>query len=222
MGQRKIDDDLLLKMLKDGKPQKDIAEHFGVSPAAISKRLKRLLPPPKSLENLTDKEKRFAIEVASGRTQTQAALNSFDVSSRESAKVIGSNLMARPEVKMAVSELMDYHGLSQSYRIKKLKVHVDNMDPNISLKALDQSFKLDGSYAPIKNLNANLDFPLIDLTPYRNWSDKDLQRMDEIRQMLTEDPGITDQDISSRLGLNSEYVDELRREIERRSQNEND
>jgi predicted transcriptional regulator len=46
MKQRKIDDTQLLEMLKEGKLQKDIAEHFGVSPAAVCKRLKRLLPQP--------------------------------------------------------------------------------------------------------------------------------------------------------------------------------
>jgi hypothetical protein len=148
---RKIDDNLLLQMIKQGKLQKEIAEHFKVSPVAVCKRLKRLLPPPKSLENLTEKEKRFALAVAGGKTATQAALNSFEVSSMNSAKVIGSQLMAKPEVKIAVDELMEYHGLTRSYRVNKIKQHVDHADPSVSLKALDMSFKLDGSYAPEKH-----------------------------------------------------------------------
>lgn len=148
---QKIDTNLLLKMIKEGKNQKECAKHFGVSPVAVCKKLKRLLPPPKSLENLTEKEKKFAIEVAKGKTATQAALNSFDVSSMNSAKVIGSQLMGKPEIKMAIEELMEYHGLTRSYRIVKLKDHVDHADPNVSLKALDMSFKLDGTYAPEKH-----------------------------------------------------------------------
>lgn len=148
---RKIDDNKLLEMIKQGKLQKEIAEHFKVSPVAVCKRLKRLLPPPKSLEKLTEKERRFALAVAKGSTATQAALNSFEVSSMNSAKVIGSQLMAKPEVKMAIDELMEHHGLTRSYRIQRIKHHVDHADPNVSLKALDMTFKLDGTYAPEKH-----------------------------------------------------------------------
>ena len=158
---RKTNDEEILKMLKEGKTQKEIATHFGVSPAAICKRVKRLLPPSVSLENLTEKERKFAIEVASGKTQTQAALDSFDVSSRQSAKVMGSQLMAKPEIQMAVSELMEHHGMTKSYRVQRLKNHVDHADPNVSLKALDMSFKLDSSYPPQKNLNLNAEVKLV-------------------------------------------------------------
>lgn len=143
-------------MFRDGKTQKQIAEHFGVSPVAIHKRLKRILPPPESLSALSEKEQKFAIEVSKGKTATQAVVESFDVSSRESAKVIGSQLMKKPEVKMAIDELMSHHGLSKSYRVQKLRSHVDNVDPNVSLKALDQSWKLDGSYAPEKNMTLHV------------------------------------------------------------------
>ena len=34
---RKTDDTIILQMLEDGKQQKEIAEHFGVSGAAICK-----------------------------------------------------------------------------------------------------------------------------------------------------------------------------------------
>ena len=148
---QRIDTNLLLKMIREGKSQKECAKHFRVSPVAVCKRLKRLLPPPKSLENLTDKERKFAIEVAKGRTATQAALNSFEVSSINSAKVIGSQLMDKPEIKIAIDDLLDYHGLTKSYRVQKIRQHVDHNDPNVSLKALDMSFKLDGTYAPEKH-----------------------------------------------------------------------
>lgn len=36
--------------------------------------------------------------------------------------------------------------MDRSYRVGKLKQHVDNKDPGISLKALDQSWRLDGAY----------------------------------------------------------------------------
>jgi len=168
MRQRKIDDDQLLEMLKEGKSQKEIAEHFKVSPVAVCKRVKRLLPKPQSLESLTDKEQKFCIEVAKGKTQTQAVINSYEVASRESAKVMGSQLMAKPEIQMAINELMVYHGLSKSYRIQRLKNHVDHADPVVSLKALDLSWKLDGSYAPEKHevVTADIHKAILELKEY--------------------------------------------------------
>lgn len=149
---RKIDDEKLLEMIREGKQGKECAGLFGVSPAAISKRLKRLQPPPESLAALTPKEQRFCIEMARGKTQTQAAMNSFECGSLQSAKVIGSQLMDKPEIEMAISDLMTEAGLTRRYRIKKLKQHVDHADPLVSLRGLDLSFKLDGSYAPDKHL----------------------------------------------------------------------
>lgn len=155
---RKTNDKKILEKLKEGKTQKEIAEYFGVSSAAICKRVKRLLPPPESFNSLTDKEQRFCIEVAKGKTQTQAVMNSYEVVTRKSAKVIGSQLMTKPEIQMAIDELMDYHGIDRSYRIKRLGDHVRHVDPVVSLKALDLSWKLDGSYAPLKNINYNTSY----------------------------------------------------------------
>ena len=166
MRKRLTDDNIILKMLKEEKTQKQIAEYFGVSPVAIHKRIKRLIPLPGSLQKLTEKEQKFCIEKAKGKTATQAVMNSFEVTSRESAKVIGSQLMAKPEIQTAITDLMEYHGLTKSYRIQKLKNHVDNRDPNVSLKALDMSFRLDNSYPPSKNVNVNINIPLPDLSEY--------------------------------------------------------
>ena len=166
MRKRLTDDNIILKMLKEEKTQKQIAEYFGVSPVAIHKRIKRLIPLPESLQRLTEKEQRFCVEKAKGKTATQAVMNSFEVTSRESAKVIGSQLMAKPEIQTAITDLMEYHGLTKSYRIQRLKHHVDCADPNISLKGLDMSFRLDGSYAPTRHVNVNIDIPLPDLSDY--------------------------------------------------------
>jgi transposase len=150
MGQRKVDDNIVLQLLREGKSQKQIAEHFNVSPVAICKRLKKILPKPKSLGNLTPKEQKFAMAVAEGKSRTQAALDSFDVSTRASAKAMQNALMQKDDVKIAIAELMEIYGLTRGYRISKLKSHVDHVDPNISLKAIDQTWKLDGSYSPEK------------------------------------------------------------------------
>jgi transposase len=151
MAQRKVDDNIVLQLLKEGKNQKQIAEHFKVSPVAICKRLKRILPKPQSLEKLTDKEQKFVVAVAEGKSRTQAVMDSFDVSTRASAKAMQSVLMQKDDVKIAIAEMMEIYGLTRGYRINKLKSHVDHVDPSISLKAIDQSWKLDGSYAAEKH-----------------------------------------------------------------------
>lgn len=161
MRAKKIDDNKLLEMIRDGKQGKECAAFFQVSPAAISKKLKRLQPPPKSLEALTLKEQRFCIEVANGRTQTQAAMNSFECGSLQSAKVIGSQLMDKPEIEMAISDLMAEAGLTKRYRLQRLRQHVDSSSADVSLKALDQSWKLSGDYAPEKHMTMNISYPAI-------------------------------------------------------------
>ena len=96
-----------------------------------------MTPPPESFENLSEKEKKFALEVAGGKTQTQAALNSFEVSSMDSAKSLGSELMKKPSIRDAVSDLLEYYGMGRVFRIKKLRTHADNRDPGVSLKSID-------------------------------------------------------------------------------------
>jgi predicted transcriptional regulator len=145
MQQRKIDTDLLLQLQKEGKQQKDMASHFGVSPAAISKALKRLGPNIDDYD-LTDTQKKFVLAKLNGKTNTQAALDSYEVASFESAKSLGYKLYNTPKIKQAYDELMERNGMGQSYRVIKLKSHVDNKDPNVSLKALDMTFKLEGAY----------------------------------------------------------------------------
>jgi ParB-like chromosome segregation protein Spo0J len=158
MAQRKVDDNIVLQLLREGKNQREIADHFKVSPVAICKRLKKILPKPQSLEKLTDKEQNFVIAVAEGKSRTQAALDSFDVSSRDSAKALQNTLMKKDNVRIAIAELMDIFGLTRGYRINKLKTHIDHVDPGISLKGLDLSFKLDGSYSPEKHIVGIIDY----------------------------------------------------------------
>ena len=158
MRQRKIDDNQLLQLLREGKNQKQIASALGVSNVAVHKRLKKLLPVPKSLENLTPKEQKFCQLVAQGKSRTNAVMDVYDVSSRESAKVLQNTLMRKDDIKIAISELMEIYGLTRGYRIYKLKSHIDHPDPMASLKALDLSWKLDGSYSPEKHMTMSVNY----------------------------------------------------------------
>jgi predicted transcriptional regulator len=154
MQMRKIDDAVMLEMIEEGKSQKEVAEYFGVSPAAVCKRMKKYPRIPESVQNLTDKQQRFALEVAGGKTKTQAALSAYECGSMENAKSMGKELMKKPDILTAVAEIMQTEGLNRTYRVRRLKQHVDNRDPSVSLKALDQSWKLDGAY--IENHNVNI------------------------------------------------------------------
>lgn len=169
---KKIDDNILLDMISQGKEQKEAAAYFGVSPAAICKRLKRLQSGPDAVlekYGLTDKEKAFCIAKAQGQTNVMSALAGYEVGSIQSAKAIGTQLMKKAEVQLAISELMESEGLTRSYRLAKVKKHVDNPDPNVSLKALDMTWKLDGSYIERhQHQVAEYTFMKIDLSRFAN------------------------------------------------------
>lgn len=157
---RKIDDTELLDMHKRGITGRDIARHFQTSPAAVSKRLKKLIPPVDTIldrHKLTEQQKSFVIEKAKGRSNAQAVKSAYSVNSTESAKSMGTALMSNAAVKSCIEELCEYHGLTRSYLINRLKRHADNeKDGHLSLKAVDMGLKLTDSYPAQKNINANL------------------------------------------------------------------
>jgi DNA-binding Lrp family transcriptional regulator len=209
MRTKKIDDEVLLRMfIEEGKTQKEIAAFFGCTPPPICRRLKKLLPKriPENFEELTEKEKNFCVAMAEGKNQTEAALVAYDTESRGSARVIGSQLMAKPDIQQAIADLMDINGLTKDYRVKKLKKHVDDKDGNISLRALDMSFKLDNSYPPQRNLNLNLnaavdpvDFNIL-LKTYRPGAKVEAREMRVVA--MQKDNGQPDTDFS---GLEQKY-----------------
>jgi hypothetical protein len=59
---------------------------------------------------------------------------------------MGWQLMQKGDIQTAVAELMQEEGLTRRYRVQKLRTHIDHPDPNVSLKGLDQAWKLDGAY----------------------------------------------------------------------------
>ncbi len=153
-GVKKVDDVILAKMLKEGKTQREAADYFHVSEAAISKRVKRLLPsklpePPESFKALTPREQRFVLEKTKGVSNTEAALRATESKNREVAKSVGHELAQSKRVQYALQELLEMH-IPQKYRVEKLRACVDHLDPGITLKALDLSWKLDGSYTADK------------------------------------------------------------------------
>ena len=147
---RKVDDFKLLEMLKNGIQQKDIAAYFKVSPSYITKRTGQLetVKEPESFSALTEKQKKFVLARAEGKSNTDAAMIAFDVTSRESAKVLGCNTMKDPDVSAAISDLLYQEGLGRRVRIKRLKEIVFARDMSVALKGIDVANRLDGAYAP--------------------------------------------------------------------------
>jgi hypothetical protein len=74
------------------------------------------------------------------------------------------------DIQEAISELMEQEGLGRHYRVKKLKSHVENRDPGVSLRALDMSFKLGDDYPGEKtrNININANISPVDLSTWIN------------------------------------------------------
>lgn len=149
---RKTDDEIILRMKAEGRKQQDIAAFFGVSGAAICKRLKRLQPiqEPETFASLTEKQKRFVLAKAEGKTNTNAALEAFDFTTRNAAKSMGYSLMKDPDVNRAIQEIMAEEGLTRRHVVRRLRDIVDHPDPHAAIKGIDVANKLSGDYAPEK------------------------------------------------------------------------
>ncbi len=170
MRKKIIDDEKLKTLLKEDKSYKKIGVELGVSAVAVFKRVKKLglTSLPSSAKGLTEKERKFCIAVASGRSRINAVMQTYDVSSRESAKALQRTLMKDPEIRTAIDDLMEIKGIGRDFRIEKLGEHMKNADPVISLKALDMGFKLADDAGESKRQLSDKSHHGFDLNEYRN------------------------------------------------------
>jgi phage terminase small subunit len=147
---RKIIDTELIELLDQGMTQKEAAQHFNCSEPAISKRLSKLRSRvPQAFEKLlTKKQKNFALALAEGQSKTQAAALAYDTTTIDSARTIGKRLSVDSDIKIAVAEILQRNGLTKQYRVNRLRELVDSLDPSVVLRALEITFKLEGSYSP--------------------------------------------------------------------------
>jgi predicted transcriptional regulator len=166
--------DELMALLDQGLTQKEAADRLGVSPAAVSKRMKRL--PPTSFSKLSPKQRKFVEGRAKGLSQTESVCQAYEVSSRKSAKALGHTLSKNPEVSTALADLMEHHGVGRSRRVERLAEHIENQDPTVSLKALDTSFKIDGYQT--KSDAQEVTIKLVDLSEYL--TEKDAERVIDV------------------------------------------
>ena len=148
----KINGEELQSLLRKGKSQADCSRHFNVSEAAVSKAVKRLKAAvmPASFETLTDKQRAFVLGLAEGRNATEAAMQAYDCTSRESAKVLGCRMLRDPDVGVAIHDLMASEGIPRRRRIQRLRDIIECPDLSVAGKGLDMSFRLGGDYAPVQ------------------------------------------------------------------------
>ncbi len=190
---RKINDNELIQMLKEGRmTQKEMADHFGVSEPAITKMKKRYrklglyneYEVPETFKSLSEKEQKFVLARVEGKNQTQSALEAFECSTDGSARSMGSQLAKRDDIQKAVSEIMQEEGLTRRSRVQILRGHVYAKDPNVSLKALEQTWKLEGAYTE-KHVNLNISYA--DMT-------RNLEEMKREMRELDAELGLTGDD----------------------------
>jgi predicted transcriptional regulator len=156
---KKINDETLQEMIKEGKQQKEVAEFFNVSEAAISKRLKRLnqSAPPESFNKLSPGEKKFVLAKVEGKSSSASALEAFNCGSIQSAKAMGSKLACDPDIQIAISDLMHQTGIGRRRRVERLRDLIEANDMGIVAKGLDMANRLTGDYAPEKiDMNAQM------------------------------------------------------------------
>lgn len=172
MPKRSIDDKKLLELNSEGLDQKTIAVRLGCTASGVSRRLKVLAkrnrPLPASFDFLPDKMQRFVLAKAEGKSNTDAAMVSYDCKDRASAKTIGLRLNNSPDIQQAITDVMDSEGIDRRYLVKRLATHVDSNEPNVSLRAVDMGLRLHDSYPATKNINLNIntDIHPVDLSRY--------------------------------------------------------
>ena len=190
---RKTDTNELIDLRQRGWTVTALAKHFECSKANISKHLKRLFPPemPESFTRLTEKEQSFVLGRVNGKSVTQSALEAYDCTSRDSAKVLGHELSRKSDIDAAISDLLAEEGLGRRHRIRVLQRHVDNVrDSNASLKGIDIANKMEGIYIE-KQVHVHV--PYADLT-------RDLKEVQEARKMLEKELGLSEMSEQERQG----------------------
>lgn len=172
MPRKTVDAQQVWQLYQDDVSQREISNRMGCSEAYISKLIKKLkkrnAPMPESFEFLPEKVQRFVLAKAEGKTNTDAAMASYDCSTRDSAKTIGTRLIGQPEVRQAIVDIMNDEGIDRRYLVKRLGKHIDSDEPNISLKGVEMGLKLHGELANRNvNINLNVDCDPVDLSKFR-------------------------------------------------------
>jgi|GEM_PF-2404045 hypothetical protein len=162
----KIDEREFLELLDKGTLPVDIARTLKVSPAAITKKLKKYRPSPivqkymrerrhdeepeADGKQYTEKKALYVETRLTGKTPSQAAMVAYDCKTPMSAAVMGNRMEKDPQVKRAIADCLLDAGVTNPYRALKIKTILDDGSFDHQLKGLDHVAKLAGDYAPVK------------------------------------------------------------------------
>jgi len=166
----------VLADLDAGMTGKEVAAKHRCRESYVTKIKKgRVLPLalPECFKSMDLPHQKFAVLSLEGKSGVDAAMEAFEMTNRDSAKAVASREKKTEQYKRSITELMNIHGLTPENRIKQLRKLVFSQDGNISLRALDQTWRLDGSYQPTE-INVGISYNPEALR----------DRMQELRQML--------------------------------------
>ena len=130
---------------------KDAAAILGVTSPGLHKKIAKYkrMQPPDSLLAIASPAKRIFLEAkASGMGTKQSMRLAYPDAQESSLPVMASQIMAEDQSQIALSDLMARNSIGRNHRISVLARVINSPDLNIAVKGLDQSWKLDGSYAP--------------------------------------------------------------------------
>ena len=135
----------------------------------------------KERKRLTLKQEAWVKKTADTLNPTQAALQTYETKSYNTAGQIATENLNKPQLKERLLQVMAEKGIDNSFLLTK---HKENVSQNKNLPArntaLDMFYRILGSYAPEEtrnfNLNLNLDDP-------RVVEDRVNQLQDELRQL---------------------------------------
>ena len=174
MPKKSIDDKLLLQLAGEGHGQAIIAEKLGCSVSGVSRRLavlkKRNKPRPAELDRLPDQQQAWVLAVASGKSNTQAAMECYNCSSRGSAKSIGSEVSKLPAVQAAVAAVLADEGITRQFLARHTRRLIESEDENVASRNVALGWTLTDSMPVAKSMNVNFNMDNIcpvDLSRYR-------------------------------------------------------
>jgi hypothetical protein len=116
---------------------------------------------------ITPEEGEFCKKLVSGKGYASSMMAVNPNLQPDAARTIGRDLFKnRNDIKAVIRELMELKGIGLERRVARLSDHVEAKDPNISLKALDMSFKLDGSLISETHTQTTVSVGIMDLSAY--------------------------------------------------------
>ena len=166
------DEELALKMrLEEKKSLGQIAAHFGVSRSAMGQKFKKFDSYIKNREivekhGLTKEEGEFCKKLVNGHNCGTAMSAIRPDLTPNSAEDAGRRMHKRDDIRAAIRDMMELKGIGLERRIDKLKEHIESKNAQLSLKALDQSWRIDGTMITETRTEQTINVGILDLSAY--------------------------------------------------------